>query len=101
MEGIHENKLGINQVILSTGIIGEYDLENNDFIRVTIENANAGNVISLLVRVTGESSYTSVKTINGASSARIETNSYDELQIQCSTLDGTNVKIIASGFKLG
>lgn len=97
----HDNKLGVNQFIESTGVIGDYNLEDNDFIRVTIENANGGNTIDLYVRLDGQTTWKLVKSISGADSGRVDTNSYDELQIRCSVLDGTNVKLLASGFKRG
>jgi len=100
-ESSHENKLGINQFILSTGLIGEYDLENNDYIRVAVENANAGNTVDLYVKLNGQTNWKLIKSITGTTSDSIITNSYDELQVICSTLDGTNVKILGSGFKRG
>lgn len=101
MEKEHINKLGFNDYILTTGIIAEFDLEDNDIVRFTVENANPGNSIELYVKLDGQDNWKLVKTITGADSGRVETNSYDRLQVRCSTLDGTNVKLLGSGFKLG
>lgn len=98
---VQDNKLGISQTLLSTGVVGVYDLTDNDSVRIVIEGANPGNVIQIRMRLQYQTSWTDIRTVNGSKSEVLKTDTYDFMQVECTTLDGTNVHLSASGFRNG
>jgi len=98
---VFDNKLGINVFVLSTGIIGNYDISDNDSVRFVVENAGPSNVFQIRMKLDAQNGWTDVKTISGSKSEVLKTDTYDLMQIECLTLDGSGVKLLASGFQNG
>ena len=97
-----ENKFELNRILTTTGSLGNFQLnESNDFIRFVVENANGGNTIVVKAGLNGqdESNFTTVLTLSGSDNKIVTVNNYEVININCTVLDGTNIKIIGSGFK--
>lgn len=95
-----ELKMRINKTISSPQILGTYDVSDESKIRFVIENAGPSNVIVVRARITGQSSFTAIKTIIGAVSEVVNVFTYEEVQVECTTFDSTSniVTILASSF---
>ena len=96
--GPQRNKLQINRKIKTTGIVQELDIANNDVVRFVVENANAGNTFIIRMKLKGQLGWDNVGTLTGNVNQTLKSDVYDFMQIECTVLDGTNVKLLASGF---
>ena len=48
-------KMRINQVLTSTKDLGIFDINDEDKVRIVVENAGSGNTIVVSGRITGQS----------------------------------------------
>ena len=95
------NKIGLNRSITQAQELGVYDLADNDKVRVVVEDAGGSNEVEISVKLDGQSSWKLLKTIVGSDSENLDTDTYDFLKIECTVFDGTRIKVLASGFKIG
>lgn len=99
--GPQTNKLLINVIVDTVGIVGEYALIDNDSIRFLVEGANVPNTFIIRMRLKGQSTWEDIKTLTSNASEVLKTDTYDFMQIESTVLDGSVIKLIASGFKDG
>jgi hypothetical protein len=95
-------KMRINQILTSTKDLGIFDINDEDKVRVVVENAGSGNTIVVSGRITGQSSFVPLKTITGSSNEVVNVSTYEEIKIECtvfSALSNAGVKLLAASFK--
>ena len=92
------NKFGYNDRLESTGILTEVEIFDDDKIRFVVENAGASNEIVISAKISGQSTFDVLKTLTGTTEDLVIVDTYDIIKVECTTLDGSNVKLIASGF---
>ena len=95
-------KMRINQVLTSTKDLGIFDINDEDKVRIVVENAGSGNTIVVSGRITGQSSFVPLKTISGSSNEVVNVSTYEEIKIECtvfSALSSAGVKLLAASFK--
>jgi hypothetical protein len=95
-------KMRINQILTSTKDLGIFDINDEDKVRIVVENAGSGNTIVVSGRITGQSSFVPLKTITGSSNEVVNVSTYEEIKIECtvfSALSNSGVKLLAASFK--
>lgn len=89
------NSLRINGV----GVIGEFELDGVTTVRVVLENANVNNVMVFRGRIVGQTGYTTLETFVGSFNNLVFTDTYDYLQIECTTFGSPGSAVLsAAGF---
>jgi hypothetical protein len=99
-------KLVVNEIFLATGVIGSNPNKLPTYcntLRVAVENVGGGNTIEVNGRLAGQTSYTLIQTITGATTGTtvdLTTTNYDEIQFNCTvySASGGAPKLIASSF---
>jgi len=99
-----KNKLGlIDYPVLSTGEIYLLDVNDNKTIRAIVRNAGIGNVILVQGRITGQSAWTTIRTLGENTNEVFSIFTYDHLRISCSafasSVSPAKVLITLSGFE--
>jgi hypothetical protein len=89
---------GYKNFVLSTGTIVETDIFDTDKIKLITENANGANEIKIYAKLSGQNSWNLLNTLTGTSEVTVIVDTYHQLKIECTVLDGTFVKLIGSGF---
>jgi hypothetical protein len=95
-------KMRINQVLNATKDLGVFDINDEDKIRIVVENAGAGNTIVVKARIIGQSSFVTLKTITGTANETVNVSTYEEIKVECTVFDALSsvgVKLLAASFK--
>ena len=92
-------KLGINKLITSIQSLGEFDIDTDSKIAFSTVNAGATFTLEVKGRLAGQTTFTLIDTVVGASPKTIAVSNYDFLQINITVYDSTShyVQVIASG----
>jgi hypothetical protein len=96
----------INEIVQTAGIINggtdqAYDISGLDKIRFVVEGAGVTNNFELRVKIRGQSNFTTITSLAANASVLVDVATYDLLQIECTVFDGTLVKLVGVGFKVG
>jgi len=91
-------KFEITQRVEQTGILGEFDIIDSDLTRFVVENAGGSNEFVIRAKLKGASTWNDLLTITGSDNVTLSVDTYELLQIECTTLDGSEVRFSGSGF---
>jgi hypothetical protein len=93
-------KYSVNQQITSTFDFPPSSISDETKIRVVVEQANSGNIVTVKARIVGQQDWDLLDTITGNSKTVVNVSTYDEILVQCTNYDSlTNfVRIVASSF---
>jgi hypothetical protein len=97
-------KFSIKEYITTSGEIrpsvNGLDISNLNQLRVVVEDAGGSNAIEVKVKLNGQSSFTTLTTITGSDTQVIDIETYDRIKLECTTLDGSRVLVVAVGFAI-
>jgi len=93
----------INEFVQQTGVVqgATFEVSGIDKIRFVVENAGLTNAFEVKVKIKGQSSFTTLTTLLGNSDKLLDIRTYDLMQINCTVLDGTIIKLLGTGFQTG
>lgn len=96
----HITNISIKEYIEDAGIVDEYDINQDDIIRIVIEKADTNNEFVFSGKLKDQSDYTILKTITGNANTTLIINTYDLLKIECTVYDTTDnhVLLVVRGF---
>lgn len=95
------SKFNINQGFKSAGTyVNNVDVSNDNVLKLVVENADADNVIQVLGKIQGESSYHPIGSLQGNTSKIFNIQFYDQIQVICTNFSSAigYIKLIGSSF---
>lgn len=95
-----ELKMRINKTISFAQSLGIFDVSDEGKVRFVIEGADSGNTVLVKGRISGQTNFTTLKTLTGAANEVVNVFTYEELEVECTVFESlTNqIKILASSF---
>ena len=97
---INELKTSFVQTITEATKLPVAKIGDESKVRVVIENAAGGNVVTISARIIGQADWDLLATISATSKTVVNVSTYDEMLVECVSFatTGTTVKVILSSF---
>lgn len=94
------DRFRLNQLVTSTGSLGNFSVRDDQKIRIVVENADVGNIVVVSARIKFQTDYTVILTVTGSSENVASLPQWDEFKVDVTNFNPQNnfIKIIASGF---
>lgn len=95
-----ELKMKTEQTVSAAGSLGVFEVDNENKVRVVIEQAGSSNEIIISAKLRGQSDFVVLKTLIGNSNETVNVSTYEVMKIECSIFDpiAESIKVIASSF---
>ncbi len=97
-------KARIDTLISDAGIVSVLDVDNEDQVRIVVENADSSNIIQIRGKLRGQNSSALLKEIFGNGNEKVNVSTYEQIVIECTGFQPDmgvgSVRILASSFNL-